>query len=255
MVNQTKNDILLVDIGNSSVKWANYSTHGLTSMLIKKYPRNVSRDFFKECWKELDKPNEVYVSSVADDFVWQELAEACNELWNIKAQKVVSSKEGYGLVNVYNDATTLGSDRWCAMLGGLQNTSSAFLIIDAGSALTIDMVSEKGKHLGGHIVPGLGMMRESLGHQTALVKTKLSKNNAISLSLANTTIQCVESGIYLSVVKLIEAVYERESQQVKQITCFLTGSDAEDIAGLLAFKSIIMPDLVLRGLAVIASND
>jgi type III pantothenate kinase len=255
MVNQTKADILLVDIGNSSVKWASYSAHGLTSMLKKKHPENVSSNFFKECWIGLDKPKDVIVSCVADDSVWLALAEACNELWNIKAQKVVSSSEEYGLVNAYSDATALGSDRWCAMLGGLQTANSAFLIIDAGSALTIDMVSETGKHLGGHIVPGLGMMRESLGHQTALVETTLSKDNITSLSLANSTVGCVESGIYLSVVKLIEAVYEREAKQVKQLTCFLTGSDAAVIADLLIVKSIIMPDLVLRGLAAIASNE
>lgn len=255
MVNEDKADSLLVDIGNSSMKWANYSSHGLTSMEQKKYPENISSDFFKECWKEYDKPNEVIVCCVADDCVWQALIKTCDELWNIKARKIVSSKKQFGLVNAYNDAVTLGSDRWCAMLGGLQRTNFAFLIIDAGSALTIDMVSETGKHLGGHIVPGLGMMRASLGDQTALVKTQLSEDNTISLALANSTEQCVASGIYLSAVKLIEAVYERESKQAKQLTCFLTGSDAEVLADLLCFKSIVVPDLVLCGLAVIASNN
>lgn len=254
MTNQTKDNILLIDIGNSSLKWAEYSVHGLSGMSSQRYPENITSAFFKECWKELDKPDEVVASCVANESVWQALAEACDELWSLKVQKVGSLKQGFGLDNAYDNASALGSDRWCAMIGAFQIVDSAFLVISAGSALTFDMVDESGKHMGGYIVPGIGMMRESLGYQTALVKTK-STENIPSLSLANSTEQCVEAGIYLSAVKLIEAVYERESKQVKQLKCFLTGGDAPIIEGLLSFKCVIMPELVLRGLAVIATNN
>ena len=254
MVNQTKDSILLIDIGNSSLKWAESSSDGLSDMLQLQYPESITSTIFTECWLGLEKPGEIIASCVAGESVWQALAKACDELWSIKVQKVDSLKEGFGLVNAYDDASALGSDRWCAMIGGLQAADSAFLIIDAGSALTVDMVNESGNHLGGYIVPGLGMMRKSLGLQTAQVKTEPTEGNIPSLSLANSTAQCVEAGIYLSTVKLIEAVYERESKQVKQLTCFLTGGDAQSIADLLAFKCVIMPDLVLRGLAVIATN-
>ena len=254
MANQTKDSILLIDIGNSSLKWAVSSSDGLSDMLQQQYPENISSTFFTECWQGVDKPGEIIASCVAGEAVWHALAKACDELWSIEVQKVNSLKEGFGLVNAYDDALALGSDRWCAMIGGLQVADSAFLIIDAGSALTVDMVNESGNHLGGYIVPGLGMMRKSLGLQTAQVKTEPTEGNIPSLSLANSTAQCVEAGIYLSTVKLIEAVYERESKQVKQLTCFLTGGDAQSIADLLAFKCVIMPDLVLRGLAVLATN-
>lgn len=254
MANQTKDSILLIDLGNSSLKWAEFSSYGLSDMLQQIYPENITSDFFIRCWQDSDKPGEIIASCVAGESVWQALTKACDELWSIKVQKVDSLKKGFGLVNAYDDALALGSDRWCTMIGGLQTADSAFIVIDAGSALTLDMVNESGNHLGGYIVPGLGMMRKSLGLHTAQVKTESTESNIPSLSLANSTAQCVEAGIYLSTVKLIEAVYERESKQVKQLKCFLTGGDAQSIADLLAFKCVIMPDLVLRGLAVIATN-
>jgi len=254
MANQTKDNILLIDLGNSSLKWAESYLDGLSDMLQQQYPEKITSEFFTKCWQDLDKPAEIFASCVAGEPVWHALAKACDELWSIKVQKVDSLKKGFGLVNAYDDALALGSDRWCAMIGGLQAADSAFIVIDAGSALTLDMVNESGKHLGGYIMPGLGMMRKSLGLQTAQVQIEPTEGNVPSLSLANSTTQCVEAGIYLSTVKLLEAVYERESKQVKQLTCFLTGGDAQSIADLLAFKCVIMPDLVLRGLAVIATN-
>ena len=98
-------------------------------------------------------------------------------------------------------------------------------------------------------------MRKSLGLNTAQIKNKLIESTTPSLLFANTTAECVESGIYLSAVKMIEAIYERESKKTKKLMCFLTGGDAQSIANLLDFKCELVPDLVLRGLAVIATSD
>ena len=255
MVNHIKDITLLIDIGNSSFKWVQSSSGVLSDMLQQQYPENITSDFFKKCWQDLDTPSEIVSSCVAQKSVWQALVMACDDLWGIKVQKIESLKEGFGLVNAYDDALALGSDRWCAMIGGLQVTDSTFLVIDAGSALTIDVVDKSGKHLGGHIIPGLEMMRRSLGLHTAQVKTDSKNSHAPSLSLANSTAQCVESGIYLSAVKLIEAVYEKESKQLLKSQCLLTGGDAKTLADLLSVKCVMMPDLVIRGLAVIAEID
>ena len=255
MVNQTKDNILLIDIGNSSLKWAESFSDGLSGMLQELCQENITSEFFTKCWQGLDKPGEIFASCVAGESVWQALVKACDELWSINVQKVDSLKKGFGLVNAYDDALALGSDRWCAMIGGLQLTDSTFLVIDAGSALTVDVVDKSGKHLGGYIIPGLEIMRKSLGLHTAQVKTVSTIDNIPSLSSASSTSQCVEAGIHLSAVKLIEAVYEKESEQLKKCQCLLTGGDAKILADLLSVKCVMMPDLVLRGLAVIAGID
>lgn len=254
MSNQTNNSRLVVDIGNSSLKWAVSNSNGLTDMLSQQYKKNISSAFFIECWKGL-MPDEVVVSCVAGDLVWQSLEQACNELWNVKAQRVNSLKEGFGLVNAYDDFPLLGSDRWCAMIGALHNTDSAFMVIDAGSALTLDVVDKCGVHLGGYIVPGISMMEKSLGLHTAQIHPKGSGKNSPSLALGKSTKDCVEAGIYLSAVKLIEAVYTKEAKQMGKCQVFITGGDAKQLVSLLSFKCVIMKDLVLLGLDVIAANN
>lgn len=253
MDNKTEQMILLIDAGNSAIKWALYGTEGLSDMLTQTYPENTTVDFFTNQWRSLNKPLKVVVSCVASESVWQALQKTCKELWNIEIDKVISLKKGFGLINAYENAADLGSDRWCAMIGANQLDDSAFLVVSAGSALTIDMVNDIGHHLGGLITPGISMMRQSLGAHTAQVKVQISKDLTPSLSLANSTKACVEAGIHLSVVKLIEAVYEQESKHVKNLQCYLAGGNAALIADLLSFKCVKVPDLVLRGLAVTAT--
>lgn len=253
MVNSRQDNTLVVDVGNTSIKWALSSLGGLSAMMQQRYPEKNLSQFFKQCWQELEKPNDIVISCVAHESVWNALELACFELWGLKVKKIVSVKKGYDLTNAYDDAETLGSDRWCAMIGaiqsaGIETTGSGFIVISAGSALTIDVVNEFGVHLGGYIVPGLAMMQKSLGLQTAQVQTDDFDATTPSLLLENSTNKCVEAGIHLSAVKLIESVVAEKANY----QCFLTGGDANLIANLLPFKCVIIPELVLMGLARIA---
>lgn len=255
MVNNIQKASLLIDMGNSAIKWALSDSSVLSAMSYTRYPENISATFFTDCLQGLDTPSDIIVSCVVADDIWQVLVKACDELWGLELQKVKSVKEGFGVVNAYEDASSLGSDRWCAMLGGQANTESAFMVIDAGSALTLDVVNESKKHLGGYIVPGLNMMKQSLGFQTAQVQVGSSAAQLRSLSLGQSTTDCVEAGTLLSAIALIEAVFENEAKQLEKCQVYITGGDAGLIAGLLSFKCVIIPDLVLRGLAVIAANN
>ena len=140
------------------------------------------------------------------------------------------------------------------MIGALHSTESSFIVIDAGSALTIDVVKQSGEHIGGYIVPGLRMMKNSLGLNTAQIM--LGQDAKLpSMSLGKSTSDCVEAGIHLSSVKLIEAVFEEESRKLKECQVFITGGDANLLASLLSLKYVIIPDLVLRGLSIISANE
>lgn len=249
------NNTLLIDAGNSALKWAVTDAGEFSNMLTKHYTDNVTADFFIESWKSLDKPITIIACCVAQKQVWQALVSACHELWEMDIHKVESLSKGYGLVNAYDIASDLGSDRWSAMIGAYHIADSAFIVIDAGSALTIDMVNESGQHLGGYIIPGVNTMSKSLGMYTAQVNVDTDQNSTPSLSLGRSTKECVEAGIYLSMVKMIESVFEKESKQVKSLQCFITGGDAKVIADLLSFKCVMMPDIVVRGLAEIQKKN
>lgn len=248
------NNILFIDAGNSTIKWAQYEHTDLSEVVSLAYEENITVDSFIEQWKQLDVPIKVIASCVASDSIWTTLVKACNELWGRDVQRVFSLDQGFGLINAYNNPADLGSDRWCAMIGALQVAESDFIVVDAGSALTIDVVDVSGQHLGGYITPGLNMMRKSLGRQTAQINIDMPKDLTPSLSPATSTAECIESGIILSAVKLIEAVYEKESKLAIKIKCYLTGGDAKLIANMLSIDCVILPDLVLRGLIEIQKN-
>ena len=255
MANQTKNSDLLIDIGNSSLKWCIVDSDGLSKMSQQLYPKDISADFFIHNWRTLEKPKDIVISCVAQDTVWQALEKACFELWDIKVQKINSLKNQFGLVNAYDNVSSLGSDRWCAMLGGLQQASSAFIVINAGSALTVDVVNDAGQHLGGYIVPGVNMMKNSLGLHTAQVQVGSTSNALFDLSLGHSTEDCVESGIHLLVVKFVEAIYEKVALDMNGCQVFVSGGDAKSIADLLSFNCDVVPELVLRGLSMIATDN
>jgi type III pantothenate kinase len=254
-----KQNTLLVDVGNSSVKWRLITvaaTKKNPAMLQQQYPKDISKSFFIQCWQTLAKPDKVVVSCVANKHVWQVLEQACEELWSIKAEKITSVKEGFGIINAYKQPSDLGSDRWCAMIGALHAIESDFIVVDCGSAITIDVVMSSGKHhagkhLGGYILPGFSMMKQSLGMHTAEVQVDIKLSSA-TLTPSNSTQGCVDSAIYLSVVKLIEAIFEQQEKQDKKAQCVLTGGDAALVAKLLSIKYVMMPELVLHGLAIIA---
>ena len=68
--------------------------------------------------------------------------------------------------NGYEDIAQLGVDRWAAIVGAYTHFGSAVCIVDAGTAVTVDLVRDGGRHLGGLIVPGLQLMRSSLEQDT-----------------------------------------------------------------------------------------
>ena len=257
----SKQDILLVDVGNSSVKWSlinKVAMDDLSGMSQQLYPEKINISFFIKCWESLPRPEKVVVSCVANKHVCQALEQACEQLWAIQAERIISVKEGFRLVNAYDQPSDLGSDRWCAMIGAFHELDSDFIVVSCGSAITIDVVKSlgnhhSGKHIGGYILPGLTMMKKSLGTHTANVKVDLTLSQS-ALTPSNTTRGCVDSAVYLSVVKLIEAVFEQQAKQAKNMQCLLTGGDAALVAELLSIKCVMIPDLVLRGLAIIAAT-
>ena len=244
----TKIKALLVDVGNNSVKWRLSNS---VDMVKKRYPGDVTEDFFIDIWRELEKPEKVFVTCVAKSQVWQALEKSCMQLWNVKVKRVFSMQEGFGLINAYAQPADLGSDRWCAMIGALHDAGTDVVVIDCGSAITIDIVEKTGSHRGGYILPGIEMMKQDLGINTAQVNVSITSDEKLSLEPGHTTTGCVNAGVHLAAVKSIESVLNQQKKNYQDMLCYLTGGDAEVIADLLSMKCVMIPDLVLRGLAYV----
>ena len=135
------------------------------------------------------------------------------------------------------------------MLAAFSQSNGPCLIIDSGTAFTLDVINEEGLHLGGYILPGLRLMRESL-----VSKTGISLADQVlepRLELGNSTQEAVFNGGVASLVALAEKEIEEQRKKGFKPDVFITGGDASVLDDLLAYtKSKIAEDLVLDGLSL-----
>ncbi|OGT21933.1 MAG: hypothetical protein A2V90_05485 [Gammaproteobacteria bacterium RBG_16_57_12] len=148
----------------------------------------------------------------------------------------------------------LGADRWAALIAVRQRIEVAACIVDCGTAITIDVLSGQGEHLGGLIVPGIQMMRNSLASGTKGVRSSENAMSKVSL-LARDTGAAVFGGTLYAAVAVIDRVISDVSEAMNmELTCVLTGGNAPEVKPLLAHACIYEPDLVLQGLARVAAG-
>jgi type III pantothenate kinase len=248
--------ILVIDVGNTRLKWA-----WLTSTGLSDQQAIVHRDAKPGIWTAAvfesgQKPSRVLISNVAGPKMAKTLTQLAKKEFGVKVQFVTAAQEFHGLTNGYLDPTLLGADRWLALIGAWTLARSALCVVDAGTAVKVDSVDGQGQHLGGLIAPGIHMMREALMNHTSDI-AKAAEHSTPSLAgvLANNTVGAVSRGAVFA----LAGMADRAAEVIEQSTgakpkLFITGGDAGMITGIMRAHGEIVPDLVLQGLAVIASQ-
>ena len=238
---------LLIDSGNTFIKWAQQNDEVLT--LVNRCRSN-SLARLHDIWKCFDAPDRVVIANVAGESVARDITSIVRELWKIEAEFVASSLNCCGLTNSYYNPRQLGVDRWMAMAAAFQSISGPVIIVDCGTAVTIDLVNEEGLFAGGVIMPGLNTAYQSLRTGTEAVDEINSIEKDIS-PVAQSTEDGVAIGVLLGLVGGVERViHEQSSQLDKTPAVFITGGDAEKLLPYLTIPAIIQPDLVLEGLRI-----
>lgn len=187
----------------------------------------------------------LWVSSVASDTAVDVLSQALRAEGYTEQHWLRSPQEALGLQNAYADPGTLGVDRWLAMLAARRIYEGAILVIDAGTALTLDLVDENGRHQGGYIIPGVDLMTASLRRDTARV---LFNEGLMETTAPGTSTDgCVGAGIWLSQVASVKAL----ASQYPTHTSIITGGYGQTLLAL-GIEAEHRPQLVLEGLAISA---
>ena len=244
---------LLIDIGNSRLKWAQQSNGELHSFEACEYNKEDLSRALKSYWDEMTRPDRVYVSNVAGMKVFAELSEIVNDAWSITAAQMQVSAEAEGLVNGYEQYGQLGVDRWLAMLAAWQSCKGAFCVVDCGTALTIDVVDTSGQHQGGFIVPGNSLMTELLNTGTEQINAQTRAYT--KLEPGRNTRDCVSNGASLAAKALIETVFaDLRKEYGLASRCIVTGGYAGEIRHLLTADVDYHPNLVLNGMAILISS-
>ena len=155
--------VIELDVGNSRIKWRVRSELELGATLTS----TTVVDLFSE-FSKLSEPAEILVASVRDDASLNEITNWAKTNWGITPKLAVVSEQASGLKNSYADISRMGVDRWLAMLAAYNQSQSACLVVDAGTALTIDAIDGAGQHKGGYILPGLGLGVSALEANTGI---------------------------------------------------------------------------------------
>jgi type III pantothenate kinase len=248
--------ILLIDVGNTRLKWAWLTSTGLSDQQAVVHRDSKPGIWTAALFQSGQKPSRILVSNVAGPVMAKTLAKLAKKAFHVEVQFVTAAREFHGLTSGYLDPTLLGADRWLGLIGAWTKARTALCVVDAGTAVKVDSVDSNGQHLGGLIAPGIHMMREVLMSNTSdIAKATFNSTPSLAGVLANNTIAAMSRGAVFA----LAGMADRACEVIEQSTgtapkLFITGGDASMISGTMRARGEVVPDLVLQGLAVIATQ-
>ncbi|WP_372776262.1 type III pantothenate kinase [Mangrovibacterium sp.] len=231
---------LVIDIGNTRCKWAIFDD-GI--LIIKRITTDFTPQIVAQILGEFGEVGQAIISSVRD------FPQACRDLLAERTDYFVelTHQTSIPIINRYKTPNTLGLDRLAASVGA----SSAFpgkplLVIDAGTAITIDFVSAANEFIGGNISPGITTRFRALNQFTGkLPEVDLQDDFEI---LGTDTISAIRAGVQQGVIFEIDSYIDHYSEQFPELVTVLTGGDALFLAGKIKTTVEIIEDLTLKGL-------
>lgn len=237
--------ILELDCGNTRVKW-----RVRNDKLIIMRGAFLTQDGFNSVTSsELADANieRVLIGSVLSDDYARKLASWSIGYLGVNPEFAVSEPRANGVVNGYQQPEKLGVDRWLAILAAKAKTPYACVIVDCGSAITVDLVTSQGEHLGGYIAPGLRLMRDALGMKTAAIKLGQIGYPENDFPGRNTVlaIKSAELAMITGLVDHAKAVLRNYEMNVAGL--LVTGGDGKWLVSMLK-DGVYEEDLVLDGL-------
>ncbi|MBT8147237.1 MAG: type III pantothenate kinase [Gammaproteobacteria bacterium] len=241
--------ILDLDIGNTRIKWRLSDTAsgqrkiGVASGLNDLLQATV----------EQHQITRVRIACVRGGDLLLEMTHSLAQDWQLTAEIAQVSRECQGLTVAYSDLNRLGVDRWLAMLAAFRDAQGASVVVDCGTAMTIDLISNTGRHLGGYIVPGLSLAATSLTQNTAI---ELDGQPVWGLEPGNSTEEAIYHGALQMLLSLMDITIAKNLDGLsaqKPPVLYLTGGDATVLSDFLDLQDVKLrqtDDLVFEGLAL-----
>ena len=230
--------IVCIDCGNTRIKWGVHDGRQWLAQGAVAHDDVAELALLPKSWQ----PGAVCLASVAGSAATQSIRDAL-KAWQALIHEVKTSGAAAGVVNTYDNPAQLGVDRWLALIGARGITSSACLVVMAGTATTIDTLSADGKFAGGLILPGLDLMRQSLARDTAALPLANGEHQACPRN----THDAIISGCIEAQLGAIERAFRQIANEAKAI-CLISGGNAPQLAAHLAIPHQQIDNLVLEGL-------
>lgn len=263
-----KSMILAIDAGNTRTKWGLFDKTNTIQAQGAVLNEEIE---FSQAWR--DCPWHLCKKAVVSNVAGAEIGDQLQVLFNshgLDSLWIKSTAAACGLINSYQQPETLGSDRWLAMIAAWHIAQVPSIVVNAGTALTVDAIAfedkpgdNQGKFIGGIILPGLQMMQSYLAQNTA----QIGLNQGALQSFPKNTGDAVYTGAIRAMTGAITDMANRLADyQAKQgrhnakNRCMITGGDANVLAEALrahanlACEVVVVENLVLHGLLLVERN-
>lgn len=239
--------VLAIDAGNTRIKWGIHDAHAWSAAGV--LPTAESAGLYEALRPAL--PVEAAIASnVAGPQVRSHLEDACDRA-DIPLTIIRAERQQLGVINGYRDPQQLGPDRWAALIAAHHTETGHKLVVNAGTALTVDALTVDGRFLGGIIVPGPALMRRSLDRGTA----GLRDTGGEVRDLAESTPDAITSGAVHAAVGAVERIAKAMAARgCPPARIILSGGAAAEIAASLHIAPTYRENLVLDGLMLMARN-
>lgn len=241
---------LTIDSGNTNIKWGLF----VDGKLINRHCVSCKRtDLLKSEFILLSKPQFIIISHVAHSSTKTKINEIIS-IWPSDAYWLNSDIQQCGVRNGYVNPQQLGSDRWAALIAAWNLNRRSCLVINVGTAMTIDALSDSGDYLGGIIIPSTYLLTKCLTQNTQLQNTGLGVG--VFDDFPVNTQDAIYSGAIQALVGAIDRIYHLLASKVNHTDsiCIISGGGAHAIIPYLKHPYKFIDCLVLNGLFLIAEQ-
>ena len=248
--------ILAIDAGNSRVKWgwAEVDKDGAASWqsvaTVSLIEFAASSDHVNPFSVTHEDPERIVISNVAGDGA-QQLLVNWTSIFDAEPLWLRGEAERCGVKNGYERPEQLGSDRWAALVAARGLHAGASLVVNAGTATTVDMLAADGSFLGGAILPGVELMRFVLHEHTG----RLPRQEGRYREMPRNTVDAIETGCRHAQAGAVERMYRAFRDMDGAPLCIVSGGAGRLLADQLSMPRRYVENLVLEGLARIALDE
>lgn len=259
--------ILAIDVGNTNIHFGIF-TDQRRLIAEERIPIERAEQFFHKWRKQVDSPLP-HPEQTGQDPAW---AKETNIVSSVRTALIAStrpqtepvlmkwSQKVFGIkplkANIdfkipltvkLDEPEKVGVDRLLNGLAASTRIKKSVIVIDFGTAITFDIISEKGEFLGGVIAPGTNLMARALHQDCAFLP--LIKPAITDSAIGKNTRAAMQTGLYFGSIGLVNYILEKILVELKYSPYIIaTGGDAELFKPVIPLIKEVVPTLTLEGL-------
>jgi len=245
--------VLVLDVGNSRMKWGLHGRHGW--LALGATPNAELGTLAARDWHSLARPSRAVGVNVAGEAA-RVRVEAQLARWRLAPEWLTATEAAGGVTNRYARPSQLGADRWASLVAAWRRSTAtdlfppACVVVNAGTAVTIDALHVDGVFRGGLILPGMRLMQKALAENTSALRVGAGEFR----DFPDNTADAMYSGAVQAVCGAIEQMRREIDINPAHVRCYLAGGAAPEIRAHLHPPVEVVENLVLEGVLALAGE-